>query len=83
MTPSDISAALASYGARLDEDGQIISPTGHHTGVRLTIKRGRLRAESAQTGRLIFSGPAHVAAVESFVEGFWYWTKTAETAVTE
>lgn len=77
MTALDISAALAPYGARLDEDGRIISPIGRNTDVLLTVKRGRLRATSA-TGTLLFSGPAHAAAVEAFVEGFWYWTKRTE-----
>ncbi len=77
MTPADISAALAPYGARLDEDSRIIGPTGRNTGALLTVKRGQLRAESG-SGHLIFSGPAHAAAVEVFVEGFWYWTKRTE-----
>ena len=72
---SDVIAdGLAPYHAALDSEGFIQTERHGVTGVRMTIKRGRIRAESA-AGGLLWSGPVTPEAVGQFVEKFWYWTK--------
>jgi hypothetical protein len=68
-----MSAALAPYGASLDADNAIVSPTGRRTGVKLAVIRGRLVATSERGVRL-FSGPPTAKAIGRFVESFWFWT---------
>lgn len=65
-----MSAALAPYGAGLDNDGYICRD-GRRTSVSLSVKRGRLTAEGC--GHKLYTGPAVAASVARFVESFWYW----------
>jgi len=69
-----IEETLKLYGAGLTPAGNIVTPRGVETGVKLVIHRGRLRAEG--DGHLLFSGPSVPASVCRFVENFWYWNKT-------
>jgi hypothetical protein len=71
VTRDDMSAALAPYGALVDDDGTIVNREGRRTSVALSVKRGRLVAEG--NGRKLYTGPAVAASVARFVESFWYW----------
>jgi hypothetical protein len=62
---------LAEYGYTLNEVGELVSPKGRPTGVRVAIKRGRIRAFVAVDGCLLFSG----ADIGRFLEAFWLATK--------
>ena len=69
-----IVTALARYGAHLTDDGRIAT-NEKVLGVRLEVRKGRLRALSASSGNLIASFPASRIGlgVADFVEHFWYW----------
>lgn len=75
MTRNDIAAALAPYGATLDDDNTIVTREGRRTSVTLTVKGKRLVAEGH--GRKLYTGPAVAASVARFVESYWYWTPRA------
>jgi hypothetical protein len=68
-------AALARYGAALDDEARIVRD-GKPTRVRAVIKGGRLRFEG-DVGNLLFSGPPTETAVANFVESFWFWKPRA------
>ena len=67
-------AALAHYGARLT-DGGFIARGEKVTGVRLDVRKGRLRALAGESGNLLASYPASRIAtgVADFVTSFWFW----------
>jgi hypothetical protein len=64
--------ALARYGAGLDDADYIVTGGGKVTHVRAIVRRGRLRFEGDGSG-LLFSGPPTIAAVDAFVQRYWYW----------
>lgn len=69
-----VQAALSRYGAMLDDADYIVTGSGKVTHVRAIVKRGRLRFEG-NGGGLLFSGPPTMAAVDAFVQQYWYWDK--------
>ena len=68
-----IKETLKTYGADLNEVGEIISPRGKETGVILVKKGKRLRMEN--NSELVASGPFNPNTICSFVERFWFWEK--------
>lgn len=74
MNAADIKKALEPYGATLTDSG-FISRNGKVSGVKAVIKGKRLRFE-LENGTLLASGSAADKFVSSFVEKFWFWTKT-------
>ena len=72
---SVINQALEQYGASLSPEGFI--QRGDKTlSVSVAIHKNRIRFISANSGKLLASGPIERATVEKFVERFWFWTKT-------
>lgn len=69
-----INNTLAQYGAEIGL-GDVIVRNAKATGVRVVVKRGRIRFESAGSGQLLASGPISAKTVETFVESFWFWEK--------
>ena len=77
MTPeqrSAVVAALRHYGADLTDDDRIVK--GDRVfGVRVEVRKGRLRIIQAADGSMLASYPAANigTGVADFVERFWYW----------
>lgn len=70
-----VEETLSLYGASLDETTNvIIKPDGRVSAVEVSIRKDRLRFEGI-SGNIYASGPVTPKTVESFVEGFWYWSK--------
>lgn len=70
-----VNNALAAYGAAIGVGGVIVR-NDKATGVQVAVKRGRIRFESTNSGRLLASGPIKAQTVETFVESFWFWEKS-------
>lgn len=68
-----LAEGLVAYGATLTSEGFI--QTGDKVmRVRVVVKKGRARAESA-TGQLLASGPPTAKFIQDFVEKFWFWER--------
>jgi len=68
MTTEDIKNQLAKYGYTITTEGNfIVTPSGKVTGVKLAIKRGRIRASAEATG-VLWTG----VDVGKFLVSFWY-----------
>ena len=75
---SEYDKAAAAYGLGVNQQGRIIDPVkGNETGIILTVKQGRLRAEMVSTGDLIASFANKPEKLEIFIEQFWYREKRA------
>lgn len=68
-----VSSTLARYGASLTDDDRIARPE-RVTGVRLEIRKGRLRAMNGESLLASFPAADVAGGVAAFVERFWYWT---------
>lgn len=52
----NIPQQIAPYGYTVDDTGIVSTPKGSSTGVRIESERGRIRAVSAGTGTLLWTG---------------------------
>ena len=70
-----INDTLALYGATYD--GEIISPKGNRTQVKIEIKRGRARFVTLKGNTLLMSAPSFQIsmAIQKLVEQYWFWKK--------
>lgn len=73
MNLSDIPQQLARYGYTITAQNEIVTRGGKTTGVKVEVKKGRMRAFNSHG--LLWSG----SDIGKFLEKYWYAQPLQET----